>query len=100
MSSVLQVLNAKKFFSCFFRIKLNQLCQENVRVISKLLTERFHSNKHLSEFYLQHGGENQNLYPFSTRTHKMAIVTFVTIQWSHCRPMHVGVKGTTLIVVF
>ena len=95
MSSVLQ----KSFFRVFFRIKLNQLCQENVRVISKLLTERFHSNKHLSEFYLQHGGENQNLYPF-TRTHKMAIVTFVAIHWSHCRSMHVGVKGTTLIVVF
>jgi len=42
------------------QIKLNQLVSENVHVITDLPTKRFtrcHSDRHFSEFCLQHGGK-------------------------------------------
>ena len=50
--------------SCVIRIKLNQIVQENVHMVTdfNIVQDKFkcyHSDKHFSEFYLQNGGKNQ-----------------------------------------
>ena len=51
----------RRFVALFTRLKLNQLVQESVRIITILLRKWCHNNEHFSELAPHHGGKTADM---------------------------------------